>query len=590
MRFVPCDTLTNDTSAKIYTREERFNEVYKKSILCPDLRELKDKFIAGKNRKLGLEFSPRLAIYPCSLPNKTRCAPSKDLLGAKLLFYSTSKSFNSSNKKEPVAWSTRIRMIGVDPRLRKTKKFDVKLNRIEDETYFFSQPKLKEEYVTLHESDADVMMRPGNQIHCSEREVLKGVTGRCHEYASLNYKASDEVLKIRRSYPKLTSVLGELGGFLKLVSTVVFFFYSFYNGWSLRGEISRRLYEVKSLFLSKDQRRGEKSRRGSYHLGEGSNKIHQSQVKGKHKGDCKRPYEAGIQVENYLGVDQKEYKQVMRECVNSRTSAIDLMRKLDFVEVLQKLLFESHHHALLPLLVLKLRKKQMERAIDQKRQKDSYLKFYDRFSQRKVEENQQRSSFPQKREFLTKNSNSEMSYQEAYQSLQESSPRTKIKQAIKELMLENLSEFFESRKSPKQRPQTVQTPSQIIFQRSKPKTQKKNNNKPQESDRQNIWNDSEQGGLESLHSNTSFIRDSEPSDRREWGINLTNNCSKKLKIRRKKQNHQLVKIKEKGHIEQQVSSRNLVGGPAPQKPRFIEFEQEAPRQEVLVSFGNTFNQ
>ena len=227
--LVPCDTINDKMSSEILNRSQsQLSNPALQPALCPDFKDgLEKKLRAGTNQTTRSTLRTRLVIYPCSLQDQTKCASTEELSNAKVLYYKTEKVLNSSNRLNPVSLSTKTKAIRVDHQIKKVKEFEVRSSRIKDDTHLFGETELKEDYATLHETNSDFRMRAQDQHHCSKEEILKGEAGGCQEYAVFNYLASREVLNIRRSYPKLTSVLGEIGGFFKLVSAVVFFFIRF---------------------------------------------------------------------------------------------------------------------------------------------------------------------------------------------------------------------------------------------------------------------------------------------------------------------------------------------------------------------------
>ena len=223
----------------------------------------------------------------------------------------------------------------------------------------------------------------------------------------------------------------------------------------------------------------------------------------------------------------KEYKKVVRECVNSRTSAIDLMRKLDFVEVLQELLLDPHDQALLPLLILKFKKKQMERAQKQTRRQsrtDQSININQISQLERSFEVTRRPPSPEtavnkpsrigiKKRQQDKNQ-PDPSNQQASINLLKTKSKTTFKQALKEFMRENLSEFFESSTNTSKSYQGgVKTPKkgkkqENSLKNQQPKILTKTAKKSPKGE-EDVWQISEQGSCCILSTNRNLLRDSE---------------------------------------------------------------------------------
>ena len=103
-------------------------------------------------------------------------------------------------------------------------------NKVMDDTVStLTAPKLKIEYATMKEDSLDFSGRDPNQLHCSEQEVLMREAGPCREYLMFEYHANKEVIITRRSYKKITTMLGEFGGIFKILTSMIFVFYGFYS-------------------------------------------------------------------------------------------------------------------------------------------------------------------------------------------------------------------------------------------------------------------------------------------------------------------------------------------------------------------------
>ena len=179
-------------------------------------------------------------------------------------------------------------------------------------------------------------------------------------------------------------------------------------------------------------------------------------------------------MEDGVVIDQERFGKVIKECVKTRRSGMDMLSKLDFVEMLQELMFEEHDKVLLPLLILRLKEKQ----INQKAQKAKNCKnralcvskkkieaFNNNHSPGEKDQLESHREPLQTQTNILKNDTSAqnykkeqkgeqiqpknisgeaktMSHHKAYKTLLNSKPNSPLKKAVRKLMLENIKPFF----------------------------------------------------------------------------------------------------------------------------------------------------
>ena len=158
-----------------------------------------DAFRAMRSFANSTNLVPKLKFYPCSLPDKTKCASLKELTNANVLYPVLEKLLVSANFSHPVSRFLQNKVVGIDSTVKKINRFEIRLNRIEDHTSIFSGPKTRIEYVTQEKPESDYRNRDHSQMHCEERLIALGTFGGCHEYAYYEYTPSAKVLKITRN-------------------------------------------------------------------------------------------------------------------------------------------------------------------------------------------------------------------------------------------------------------------------------------------------------------------------------------------------------------------------------------------------------
>ena len=120
-KFVPCDIL-NDR--KVLDVTDKINSVaseLKGNGLCPDFKTDSAKFKAMRNISNSTYYSPKMSIYPCSLPDRSQCASPEELSLISLVYTSIEKLLISSNFEEPISTVSETDSFEVDLSLRKKR-------------------------------------------------------------------------------------------------------------------------------------------------------------------------------------------------------------------------------------------------------------------------------------------------------------------------------------------------------------------------------------------------------------------------------------------------------------------------------------
>ena len=464
--YVPCDQIEDHKILNVLHRLSASAEEMAGSGLCPDFKGSPNEFRALRDLSNSTYRYARLRMYPCSLPDSRQCASPLELAHATIAYTTNDRLLKSSNYEEPVTLSPETRSVNIEISARKRRELELRLNQLEDDTHILKNPSLKAEYVTLHQVGTDFRMRSSSQTTCTEAQIEKGPAGGCQEYAVLVNGPSGKLVKTRRSYRKITTVLGELGGFIKLATTLAFILYSYYNARSVKNYLKQNLYNFGGLL---------KEKRGS--LTKTENKVHQETFGSNRNREQSNMKETPI--------DKKKYEKVIEQCVETRRSGVEMMKKLDFVEIMQEFFFEKHDKVLLPLIILRLKEKQMKKETKIKiNNKKSNLKNINKNDQnpeqtrlrpkrsifaKKASIEHQPSTGTFKNELIEhdKANEEEMDYEKAFEALKNSNPKTPIKKAIKRFILENVEVFFNS-KADRPSEGDLEQPSEIMPQIQQP--------------------------------------------------------------------------------------------------------------------------
>ena len=339
-------------------------------IQCPDLSQNPGLGEVYEGDKESWFKRLVVKIMPCSLPNPSDCANATEMEDFILASVSISKLMVPSNYKDPFMPKISTREIKIDPYSKKFNTFRAKINKVYDLRSVLLGPQKRADFVTLKLTSQDFITRDSSKLHCREEDMVK--IGGCPEYVVFEYKGGSEVSVIERKYKLTTEVFGELGGILKVVA-VFMFLYSFWNQYSKKVHLGaeafgvlngRGVFKRLGLFFKASnfrdfensvtpqvRRRSKKRRRKE---GRGA-----AQGPRESKADGQRTLRVAEspQMRNKELEDMREkvVQKSMLSCLKSRTTYQELVRQLNFVEVLENLSIEKEYEILVHLAVLRER-------------------------------------------------------------------------------------------------------------------------------------------------------------------------------------------------------------------------------------------
>ena len=129
-----------------------------------------------------------------------------------------------------------------------------------------------------------------------------------------------------------------------------------------------------------------------------------------------------------------DYNQVAKKCVEDRSNAVDMMKKMDFFELLQQLGLDEKNKKLIPLVIMKAKKKEMQlknlqKVEEEKKSKSGKIGIRGQDVSSEIED--QVSKY-------------ELAYKEMLKSTQNETNMLKV--ALNKFMLETISDLFEGSK------------------------------------------------------------------------------------------------------------------------------------------------
>ena len=459
--YAPCNQ-TNDPKAieaiKISTSGEGFERIVNVNF-CPVFSNKEEEMYLLADSVKSSYRGVGIWVYPCSLPDQSHCAKKEEINGITLRPIMNKKLLVSSDKKNPLRLLHQKQEIKLDTLNTKYRVYEVREHRVVDEVSQFVSPKMKVQFDNTVLASTDTASRDPSTIYCSPQLIKMGRYGPCREYVHFDFSGTGEVMIMRRSYKGLTVIMGEFGGVIKILTSVVFFFYSVYSSRKMTGYFTSNLFsttkkdeeELKKLLKRVDDKKlGEKN-------------------EAKKVGTDHEPSSAfrfrGRSPKTLISKKIK-VKEAMKECFISRSRAVDMMEKLNVVSLIEKFMFKEHDKVLLPLVVLNLKQKELqeqqrkkERAAKLRKRKNmkngGYAKphqvatVFDQAAHQNDEEEASRQAkhLPQQ----TKSSGSdefekngkESAYERAYSELLNYQPEGEMQMAIRDFMFENVKEFFD---------------------------------------------------------------------------------------------------------------------------------------------------
>ena len=382
--FISCSSVT-DPKMKEIVEVTHSNKDIQRMSLCPDFAGSEDEFTISDDLDTNIYRRAELTIYPCSLEDQANCAKPEEFFHFRTYYGQMNKLLTSANFEEPVTLSPTIGDINLNDKYSKLMKFAVFNNKIIDRKYEFFAPKIRKEYSSFEIIERDINPRTPGQIHCTKKQVALWKRGGCSEYLAIVYEVKREVFIVMRNYKRITDVFGQFGGIMKLLTTAVFFLYSWYNKAQIRSSIIAATFgftpkdekEVERFlnFIQSSQKpdgvaHGDKSNLNNLpNLGFVEKQINTQKVNQELNLNEKRRNQSkpknnngGRKMDQILTKMSKKdsgknegfkFETILSQLARQRTNVNDLISKLNFLDFLQKMFLDKNLKKLLPMLLLK---------------------------------------------------------------------------------------------------------------------------------------------------------------------------------------------------------------------------------------------
>ena len=420
--YVPCSTISDPTTLEA-VEEIIPDSNLKVTFLCPDFQKAGNNLTLTSDPRDSSTTTLEVRVFPCSLADTSQCAPASELEGLGINYLEVSNLVSPSNFKNPITQKSQFSSMLLDLKRAKSLSYGLKFKKVIDDRWHIRGATERGTYAVPEKDNLDSWQRDPAQTTCTLSQVNEAAgAARCGEYLYLGYEINNEIEVTRRRYHKIATLLGEFGGSLKLITSLLVLM-TFYNSRRVKSYLTKALFPFKDSFVK-----------------ELNQKIEQEAMQ-KNKVTMKDPANQTSRISKKKSKKKNHVKEVTNEIINSRINGIELMHKLNFIEILQESLLDENQKLLLPLALLRAKQRQRE----EEEMKAQGLR-PDGSQLNEVRIGQESLDGPQRRKKETKKGDGKLGmadYKQKYQALLESQPDNPLKQMFKEIMVDELKDWFD---------------------------------------------------------------------------------------------------------------------------------------------------
>jgi len=309
--YVPCPLLNSTTIIEMIKKDRIQYQFFAYFGICPYIKpDVRERWIVGGDISKPPYNILQIAIYPCSLEDKSQCGSFRDIAQMKILLGVLYKIVDLTNKTEPISskLSTDIEY-PLNPTTTLKCTFTFSEQFIMDDDREFSDPYLKQRYVDQREISTITGYRDSS-IYCTKEQIL---LGDCTPYLTIELKSDSTQITVNRTYFKVFELLSEIGGYLQVVVLLFELLYHLYNSYSFKKHVKSSIlyYDediLKSLFMFR--KRGKQT------------------------------------------IDS-----LQNEIIEKDFDALHLFEQLHSINISRQIIFEDYHMLLLPCVVMSLKTK-----------------------------------------------------------------------------------------------------------------------------------------------------------------------------------------------------------------------------------------
>ena len=302
LETVPCSQIQGDQYS--YFSSSEISHALLEGGVCflPKKGEIDNYYLQGHQIE-DIYSELKVSLLPCSLEDSTQCLDSETMRSTEYMLVSPSPDVDLSKPDDFLNWiPLSSDVVPIDPGSHQHFNSKFKKFSIYDKTSMFREALHRKDYFRIDENYIYSFSRNRNKVHCPSSTI--GNRALCQPYVEIKFTSSDKQETITRLYPSILRALSEIGGFTELIMMLIGFLYGMYNSW---------FDEMRSFLVQKVFARGEKT----------------SSCSVKNKG-------FGKVVEDNLDI-------------------VEVMKELNGLRLLNRVIFKEHHLQLLPEVLSKIK-------------------------------------------------------------------------------------------------------------------------------------------------------------------------------------------------------------------------------------------
>ena len=441
VKYKPCSQVKDKKALEPFLKHKQSKELAMTFGFCPELDGISERyFIESKFQDPPL-YELFVYIYPCSLPNQADCATPEQVSRSRMYYTNVRKLVDPDNFTSPVSIIPEFDgIIQIDPRSTKYLYHSVKYNEIWDDNMDFFDAKLRTKYADYTLNFKDNSIRNPSQFYCT-KEMIENQNKNlsCQPYIEFSWQSTGQTQVIKRTYSKFFESLGEVGGTSEILTLFVVLLYTGYNSYFVDRYMKRELYMKQdggqSKLIDIFQNSGSSEQQGLVDGASGEQEVAIQPLKGTftlgRKGASSKKKKATKAEDN----EKRLVMKAIRQNIDANEDGMQLYKKLNRFEVLEKILFEEHDKVLMPVVLLNILKNKEKEKEDFDEEAQS--------SRRTLSARSTGTAFRSQRSLGGSHRPSgdppdEMSVEEAYESLLNHNPDSEIKRLIQGFILNNL--------------------------------------------------------------------------------------------------------------------------------------------------------
>lgn len=246
IKYVKCSQVKDHPSLKFLFGDE-VKDLTTNFGLCPDIKPEDEWKVAGSFLS-GRVIMAQLIILPCSLANPLACVTDPVMLSKfRVEMVHPQTGIDITNIRKPVSTSP---LIETGKRIlrgmTKHYRFMMKKVLIKDLTTMLHNYSEKEcQFLEINSKEIDFSDRTPTKLTCTEVEVINSS---CEPYLTVTLLSSGVKQTYQRSYPKLVSALGKIGGVLKSLAIFGVILTYLYNTKFMDRALNKNMFGSKTNF------------------------------------------------------------------------------------------------------------------------------------------------------------------------------------------------------------------------------------------------------------------------------------------------------------------------------------------------------